>query len=110
MSSSFPETKVIIRSNEFIERDISAFIVTIDTNNKSLLLELDKPIKSKGRMYRHVVALPRIPQDNLYTLNVSGILGCSVTWVPDDKYDPNNPMDLSWWRGGAAAITDLCIV
>ncbi|MFV0478022.1 MAG: hypothetical protein ACK5ME_09330 [Parahaliea sp.] len=109
MSSSLVGRKIIIRSNEFIDRDINAFIVTIDANKKSILLELDKPIKSTGTKYRHIVASPRLSKDDLGALSAIGVLGCSVTWVPDDKYDLNNPMDLSWWRGGAAAITDLCI-
>ena len=48
-------------------------------------------------------------KDDLDSLAKGDVLGCSLTWVPDDKDNLDEPMDLSWWRGGAAAITDLCI-
>lgn len=109
MSSNLIGKTAIIRGNDFVERDLSAFIVMVDVDNKSILLELDAPLKSASTTYRHVVASPRSSKDGLDSIGTTDTLGCSVTWVPDDKYDPNKPVDLSWWRGGAAAITDLCI-
>jgi len=101
--------KIIIRGNDFIPQDLSASIVTIDEDKQTILLELDEPLKHTSTMYSRVVASPRLSKDDLGSLATDGVLGCSVTWVPDDKYNLDEPMDLSWWRGGAAAITDLCI-
>lgn len=109
MSSNLIGKRTVIRGNEFVDQDLSGSIVMVDVGNKSILLELDEPLKSTSTTYRHVVASPRLSKDDLDSLDTTGVLGCSVTWVPDDKYDSNKPMDLSWWRGGAAAITDLCI-
>lgn len=109
MSSSIVGLKVIIRGNEFVDKDLCAFIVTIDEDKQSILLELEEPIYHSSMTYRHVVAAPRLCKDDLNTLSVKKVLGCSVTWVPESKYNLDEPMDLSWWRGGAATITDLCI-
>lgn len=109
MSSTLVGSKVIVRGNEFIDQDIGASIVMIGTDNKTILLKLDEPLKNASMTYQHIIASPRLSKDDLGILDTAGILGCSITWVPEDKYNSNNPMDLSWWRGGAAAITDLCI-
>ena len=109
MSSAIVGSKVIIRGNDFVAQDLSASIVTIDVDNKTVLLKLDEPLNHTSTTYRYIVAAPRLSKDDLGVLIVERVLGCSVTWVPDGKYNPNDPMDLTWWRGGAAAITDLCI-
>ncbi|TQV78838.1 hypothetical protein FKG94_12520 [Exilibacterium tricleocarpae] len=109
MSSSLIGKNAVIRSNGFVDQDTNGFIAMIDEGSKSMLLKLDEPLKSTGTTYRHVVASARLSRDDLGVLDTVGVLGCSVTWVPEGKFDSNNPMDLSWWRGGAAAITDLCV-
>ncbi|MCL1092055.1 hypothetical protein L2744_21130 [Shewanella profunda] len=109
MSSSLIGQKVIIRNNDFSSQDLNASIIIINEDKKTVLLELEEPLKNTNTTYRYVVASPRLSKDDLGVLDTTGILGCSVTWVPNDKYDPSSPMDLSWWRGGAATITDLCI-
>jgi hypothetical protein len=102
-------SKTIILRNDFIVDDQSAVIFTIDSTTNEILLKLDRSFKYKGTTYSHVVASPRLSRDDLGTLENHGILGCSLTWVPDTKFNIQNPMNLSWWRGGAAAISDLRI-
>ena len=109
MTSSLLGSQAIIRGNDFVAQDLNVVIVTIGADNKTVLLKLDVPLKYASTTYRYAVAAPRLSKDDLGVLAVDGVLGCSVTWVPDEKYNSNEPMDLSWWRGGAAAITDLCI-
>ena len=109
MSSNLIGMKIIIRGNEFIDRDLSASIVMIDEDKNSMLLKLEEPIKNKTTTYHHIVASPRLSKDAIDSISTTGTLGCSVTWVPEVKYDAQNPMDLGWWRGGAATITDLYI-
>ena len=101
--------KVTIKSNDFVEQAQQANIVTIDTTTNKILLKLNIPFENMGTTYSHVVALPRLSRDDLGTLEKNGVVGCSLTWVPDSKFSSQNPVDLSWWRGGAAAIADLCI-
>ena len=109
MTDSLVGKQVILLANDFVIQDLPATIVIVDIDNNKLLLELDIPLEHANTTFLHIVALPRLSRDDLSVLVGVGVLGCSVTWVPEEKYDPNNPFDLSWWRGGGAAITDLCI-
>ena len=101
--------RVVVTANDFVQQELTATIVMADTENKAVLLSLNKPLINGGMTYRHVVASARLAKDNLDTLANEGVLGCSVTWVPENKYNRANPFDLSWWRGGGAAITDLSV-
>lgn len=109
MTSSLIGQKVFIRNNDFYSQDLNASIIMIDEDKKTVLLELDEPLKSTNTTYRYVVASPRLSIDSLGVLIQNGVLGCSVTWIPEEKYNLDDPMNLCWWRGGAAAVTDLCV-
>jgi len=109
MSYKLVGSKTIIQSNDFIVYDQSAVIVTIDTITNKILLKLDSSFEYKGTTYSHVVASPRLSRDDLSTFEKNGVIGCSLTWVPNTKFNIQNPMNLSWWRGGAVAIADLRI-
>ena len=99
--------KVVIRANAFVQHDLVVTIIKVDAENKQILLSLDKPLINGSERYQHAVASVRLVMDDLDTLVGVGILGCAVTWVPDGKFSQKNPFNLNWWRGGAAAITDL---
>lgn len=109
MVKSLIGQRIFIRGNEFANQDLSAQVAVMDTDNQKLLLEFDNPLVSNSTSYSRAVASPRLSKDSVDSLLVDGVLGCSVTWVPDGKYNNSEPLDLSWWRGGAAAITDLFI-
>ncbi|MBL4796323.1 MAG: hypothetical protein JKY50_02795 [Oleispira sp.] len=110
MSSSLVGSRVIVSSNDFVDQDLKASIVMIGPDSRGILLELDEILKCKSMIYRYVVASPRASQHEFFSGNLNSISGCSVTWIPHEKYNRNDPMDLSWWRGGAAAITDLRLI
>lgn len=100
---------VKVRANEFIQMELVARITDVSEQDRKLLLDLGAPITISGVTYTHVIALPRLARDDLNVLLSNGILGCAVTWVPKDRFDQSNPFDLAWWRGGAAAVTDVMI-
>ena len=101
--------KVVVGANEFVQQELAATISMTDVENKMVLLSLDKPLINGNTMYQHVVMSARLAKDDLDTLANNGVLGCSVTWVPENQFSRTDPFDLSWWRGGAAAITDVSI-
>jgi hypothetical protein len=101
--------RIFIRGNEFSDKDLLAQVAAFDEHNRNLLLEFDSPFVNKGKSYRRAVASPRLSRDDFNLLLTNKVLGCSVTWVPDEKFNVNEPMSLSWWRGGAAAVTDLYV-
>jgi len=99
--------KVIIISSDFIERDLSATITNISQDERCLLLKMDVPLASKGIVYPYAITATRLEGDSYEMLIRDGMIGCSITWVSEDRMDISNPFDLSWWRGGASAITSI---
>lgn len=97
------------RATEFFGPPFAAVIRAIDPDSKSLLLEFVPPVQIEAQAYPFAVAHPRLQRDNLGVLLRDGVLGCAVTCVPLDRHDSARPFDLSWWRGGAAAIVDLVL-
>jgi len=101
--------QVQVRAAELFGATVAAVIRAVDTDALSLLLELELPAQIGSRTYRFAIARPRLERDDLGTLLGSGSLGCSIVCVPHDRYDRARPFDLSWWRGGGAAIGDLVL-
>lgn len=98
---------VIVRANDFIQMDLTARITCTSEHDRKLLLDFSTPITIAGVTYTHAIASPRLERDNMNMLLSNGVLGCAVTWIPQDRFDKDKPIDLAWWRGGAAAITDV---
>ena len=101
--------KVVVGANDFVQQELAATIIMIDVENKTVLLGLDKPLINGNTKYQHIVMSARLAKDDLDTLANNRVLGCTVTWVPESQFSRADPFDLSWWRGGAAAITDVSI-
>lgn len=101
---------VKIRANDFIQVDLAARITYVSKYERKLLLNLDIPITVSGVTYAYAIVSPRLARDDLNVLLNSSVLGCAVTWVPKDRFDQSKPFDLAWWRGGAAAVTDVLLV
>jgi hypothetical protein len=100
---------ITVRANDFVHTPVRAWIRLVDLGTNSMLLEFDTPLEAAGVRYQYAVASPRLQRDSLDTLIKSGALGCGITWIPDTRYNPAIPFDLSWWRGGAAAIADVVL-
>jgi len=98
-----------VLANDFVLLTIAGFIRFISQETNTLVIELDSPLELEGRRYSWVVASPRLERDSLDTLLSLKSLSCGVTWVPDERFNRDVPFDVSWWRGGAAAITDIVI-
>jgi hypothetical protein len=98
--------KVIIYENDFIDENMFAKIISIDENNNKILLELNEPLLYKEKIYSKVVFGVRHTGRKIIDLE-SGMLGGNLTWISEDRYNPNAPFDVSWWRGGASAITSI---
>jgi hypothetical protein len=101
--------QVHIRAAELSGVTVAAVIRAVDPESLSLLLEFVLPAQIGPPTYPYAVARPRLERDDLGTLLDSGILGCGIVCVPPDRYDPARPFDLSWWRGGGAAVGDLVL-
>jgi len=107
MNNSLQGRAVRICANEFFHQDISAHVILACEEDKKLLLKLDMVLSMAGVHYEYAVASPRLAKNSIDDLLNTGVLGSAVTWVPDTRFDANRPLDLSWWRGDAAAVTDV---
>lgn len=100
---------VKMRANEFIPHDLSAEIIAISHTDRKAVLKLSDELVDSGKRYTYAIASPHLTKDDFDTLANVGCLGCAVTWIPAGRFDRVKPFDLTWWRGGAAAITDLVL-
>ena len=107
MNIQYFNKKAVIGGNDFVSQDTKAFVLLFDKKSHSMLLKLDTPLKSRNTVYTYAIATLRSSNFNIFDSTDS--VSCSVTWIPEDKYDSNNPLSLDWWRGGGAAITDIYI-
>ncbi len=101
--------QAILRENDFVNQSLVATIVMIDEKSNTLLLQLGNTFLDGEVSYKYVVASLRLMETDLSVFVSNRVVSCNVIWVPDEKYNANKPMDTSWWRGGAAAITDVCL-
>jgi hypothetical protein len=109
MSVSLINRHFIFTPNDLFEHE--AYGVSVAVDDRSVAVKLLKPIRLEtGIECEHLIAKLRYQNQSLKDL-LSGIpLLCALTAVPDEQFDPDNPCDVSWWRGGGgAAIGDVKI-
>lgn len=100
-------SEVVIIGNEFISKDLNAKILQIDDDDKRMLMKLESPLIIGEVQYNYVVAKTRLVGDQISELCSTRMIGAGLIWVSDERFDPANPFDTSWWRGGAADITSV---
>lgn len=94
---------------DLFEPNQTAVIKAVEGGTGQLLLQLTPPLLAGQTLYAHAIAKPRLAGHGPENLLREGVLGCAITCVANDKFDAGNPFDLSWWRGGGAAIGDLVL-
>lgn len=98
---------VKVRANEFIQRDVPSQVLSVDESSRRFLLLLNSPIEISGTIFTHAVASSRLARDDLASILVNHVLGCSIIFIPQDRLNPSQPFDVSWWRGGGAVVADV---
>lgn len=93
-----------------ISLDAVAKIVMIDEVRNKLLLKLDISLINSNRVYEYVVASRRSSDNNIETLITKNYFWCGVTWILKEKFNPKDPFDVSWWRGGPAENATLELI
>jgi hypothetical protein len=91
------------------DTSVVAVIQTVDLNSDSLQVKLISPLQIRGQLYPFAITSPHLHGQNLKMFLDKGYLGCSITCVSQDHYNSAHPFDLSWWRGGPAAIGDIVL-
>lgn len=71
------------------------------------LIRLLNPIAHSGKIYRYVVATPRVKKLRVTSLSKGQSLGCAFIGIDDEQVSAVDPMETSSWRGGLAFIGDI---
>lgn len=87
----------------------AAAVVAVGHDTKAssqdlLLLKLVTPISHRGTICEYFVAGERSDRDRLADLLRGKTINCTLTRVSAEHALTNNPVDLSWWRGGIALL------
>jgi len=106
------EMKVLLLGTEFygpfLEKDCGASIVS--STEQQAIIKFDNPISIGGRVIEFAVAQIRGGESKFSELPDAKMLSCNVTATTREIVYSENPFDLTWWRGGNSAITDLVFV
>lgn len=102
--------KARILENDLFGRSNVAIIRAIDVDNKSLLLEISFQEQADKQASVFVVAQVRYRNNDLSNLIERNVLHCNLTCIPRDRYNPEKPFDLSWWRGGGTMIAGVILI
>jgi hypothetical protein len=106
MNSSWINRRILISPNELLEGGGHGILIANDA--RALSLTLSKPmLLPNGKACSHLVAYVRHENRTLNEIMDGRAVLCALTLVPDEKFDPKKPCDVSWWRGGGAAIGDI---
>lgn len=98
---------VEISPNEVTGVPARGRILHASADRNTVTIALDQPLVIEQNEYPWAVASPR--RGGMYVTELADgkSLGCSVTWVDRDRFRENDPFNLGWWRGGAAAVADI---
>jgi len=102
--------RIQVRADGLFEMPVDAVVVAQDAVSDSLVLQFGRGVVIDSQRFEVAVARGRNERHSLDTLCWQGTVGCALTCVPASRYDPTRPFDVSWWRGGAAAIADLILL
>jgi hypothetical protein len=99
---------VVVQGNSFVISDTYAIVRAVRVENFAVLLELENSITVGENIYEHAVATPRTAGDGFSQFKNGKCFGANIIWVPRVKFDQSAPLNVSWWRGGGAAVADIC--
>lgn len=106
MNSTLLNRAVAVSATDLFPAPIEGIVVGIQGDTIAIRL-FTSMILSNGEAATHVVASIRHEDRSLTDIANGQNLLCGITLVPESRFDPNKPCDLSWWRGGGAAIGDV---
>lgn len=106
INSLFNNRRLLILPNELFEAGGEGIFLAHDGN--SLAMTLSTPVVlPDGKICTHLVASVRHEARNISEIMDGKTVLCALSLVPDEKFDPLKPCDVSWWRGGGAVIGDI---
>ena len=86
-----------------------AVVISVSHDASAIALLLREPFTIGNKMFSHAVASPRHQGILVSELLEEKSIPSAVTLVPDQQFSVESPFDLSWWRGGNAAIATISL-
>jgi hypothetical protein len=106
MNSELLDRTIIAIASDLSAEPIAGIVV--GTTGNAFALRLLAPINlPNGEAASYLVASIRHENNRLSEIAAGQRVLCGITLVPTARFDPTQPCDLSWWRGGGAAIGDV---
>jgi hypothetical protein len=82
--------------------------VVVDVAGETIALQLESALMTlSGECASHLVATIRHESNGVSDITDGKTVMCGFILVPASRFRSHNPCDVSWWRGGGAAIGDL---
>ncbi len=103
--------KVIqIGDNDVSKVSLLARTIAVEPNGSAAVLKLSQTIhSSRAAILSYAVVNVRHEGHSLSELFEGKNVVCGITFVSEDRFSKENPFDLSWWRGGNAAIASVSL-
>lgn len=99
---------VVVISADLSVKPLKGRVIAAAEN--TLALRLDAPVfLSSDEEAQYLVASVRHENRSLDEIAAGQQVVCALTLVPNAKFNPAKPFDVSWWRGGGAAIGDIAV-
>ncbi len=109
MDSHLINRTVLALASEISDHPLKGVVVGVTEN--SLAVRLDETVHlPNAENARYLVASIRHEYKTLADIAEGRQVLCGLILVPALKFKPNEPCDVSWWRGGAAAVGDVVLV
>jgi len=100
---------ILIGANDVSEAPLPAVVIAAKSDGSIAALKLGKPLCIEAKNFSHAIVSVRHEGHSLNELVEGRNVICAVTFVSDERFSEENPFDLSWWRGGNAAIADVSL-
>jgi len=100
------ETSVSLKP---FDKEFFAVVTAALPDASVVALKLKEPFSIGENAFSHAVVSPRHEGHSIMELLDGKSVLCAVTLVSDERFTAESPFDLSWWRGGNAAIADLSL-
>lgn len=75
-----------------------------ENNSEKALVKFDQPINYSNRTYNYAVASARHNGHTISEIQNASKVISDFTGISDAQALGNNPLDVSWWRGGGLAF------
>jgi hypothetical protein len=91
----------------YIGRILKVGVDSENPKNEAALIQLDKPVMFENAECEFFVGATRHEGVSLESILDNEPILCNLTRISAERAASDNPLDLSWWRGGIGMICTL---